>query len=211
MLLAAGAVAFDFGLDRLDRFKQAWLRPATVVLALTCGLLLAPIVVPVLSPDGFIAYAQRLPFKLPVMEYAHERAALPQWYADQFGWQEIVDETAVAWNQLPPADRQDCAIFAQNYGQAGAVDFLGPRVGLPPAISGHQTYFLWGPRHYSGNCLIVLDDRREKLDRLFDSVQFVGLSQDNPYALEKQVPVFICRRPKFGTLAQLWPQLKKWQ
>ena len=208
MLLAAGAVAVDFG---LDRWKQAWLRPAMVVVALVCGVILAPIVLPVLSPDHFIAYAQRLPFKIPVMEHAHERAALPQWYADQFGWQEIVDETAVAWNQLPPVDRQDCAIFAQDYGQAGAIDFLGARVGLPPALSGHQTYFLWGPRKYSGNCLIVLDDTREKLEQLFESVQLVGVSADNPYALEKRVPVFICHGSKFGTLAQLWTRLKKWQ
>ncbi len=93
------------------------------------------------SPDHFLAYAKRLPFKLPVMEYQHRRAALPQWYADQFGWNGIVAETAQAWNGLAPAERSDCAIFAQDYGQAGAIDFLGRRYGLPPALSGHQTYF----------------------------------------------------------------------
>jgi hypothetical protein len=41
---------------------------------------------PVLSPDKFLAYAKTLPFKLPVMERAHARAPLPQWYSDQFGW-----------------------------------------------------------------------------------------------------------------------------
>jgi len=208
MLLAAGAVVVDFALERP---AGAWLKPAIVILVLASGLSLAPITVPVLSPDHFIAYARHLSFKLPVMEYSHGRAALPQWYADQFGWQEIVDETAIAWNQIPPADRSDCAIFAQDYGAAGAIDFLGRRVALPPALSGHQTYFLWGPRGYSGNCMVVLDDSRERLEHLFDSVQFVGTSRDNPYALEKRLPVFICRRSKFGTLAQLWPVLKKWR
>ncbi len=65
------------------------------------------------------------------MEHDHARAALPQWYADQFGWQEIVDETAVAWNRIPAEDRKDCGIFAQDYGQAGAIDFLGRAYGLP--------------------------------------------------------------------------------
>jgi hypothetical protein len=57
----------------------------------------------------------------------------------------------------------------------------------------------------------VLDDHRSRLDRLFDSVQYVGMPADNQYALEKKIPVWICRRPKFGTLAQFWPQIKKWK
>jgi len=178
---------------------------------LASGARFTPVTVPVLTPDHFIAYVKGLPFKLPVMEYSHERAALPQWYADQFGWQEIVDETAVAWNQLPIAERPDCAIFAQDYGQAGAIYFLGRSAGLPAAISGHQSYFLWGPRGYSGNCMIVIGDRRRRLEEIFGSVQYVGTSADNPYALEKEISVYICRGSKFGALAQLWPQLKKWR
>lgn len=210
-LLAAGAVFIEAILEVPSRAWAAWLRVAIPIVLLANGAYLLPITVPILSPDHFIAYMKRLPFKLPVMEYAHQRAVLPQWYADQFGWQEIVDETALAWNQISPADRGDCAIFAQDYGAAGAIDFLGQRYGLPPALSTHQTYFLWGPRGYSGNCMIVLDDRRARLEQLFDSVQYVGDSPDNPYALEKQLPVWICRGAKFGTLAQLWPQIKKWR
>ena len=120
-------------------------------------------------------------------------------------------KTAQAWNQLTPEERSDCAIFAQDYGQAGAIDFLGRRYGLPPALSGHQTYFLWGPRGYSGNCMIVLDDRPDRLKQLFEHVRYIGTSADNPYALEKRIDVFTCRGSKFGMLAQLWPQLEKWR
>ena len=208
MLLASGAIVIE---SSLDRPIGAWLKPAIVVILLAAGAYLAPITVPVFSPDHFLAYAKRLPFKLPVMEYQHRRAALPQWYADQFGWNEIVAETAQAWNQLAPEERLDCAVFAQDYGQAGAIDFLGRRYGLPPALSGHQTYFLWGPRGYSGNCMIVLDDRPDRLGQFFEHVQYVGTSADNPYALEKRIDVFICRGSKFGTLAQVWPRLKKWR
>ncbi len=208
MLLAAGAVLIE---SALDRPIGVWLKPAIVVILLAAGAYLAPITVPVFSPDHFLAYVKRLPFKLPVMEYQHKRAVLPQWYADQFGWNEIVAETAQAWNQLAPAEHPDCAIFAQDYGQAGAIDFLGRRYGLPPALSGHQTYFLWGPRGYSGNCMIVLDDRPDRLEQFFQHVQYVGTSADNPYALEKRIDIFICRGSKFGTLAQVWPQLKKWR
>jgi len=207
MLLAAGAVVIEAGLETRSR---AWLKPAILILLLAGGTYLLPVTVPVLSPDHFIAYSSHLPFKLPVMEHTHQRAVLPQWYADQFGWLEIVGEAALAWNQIPPADRADCAVFAQDYGAAGAIDFLGRRDGLPPALSGHQTYFLWGPRGSSGNCVVVLDDGRARLEQLFDSVHYVGDSPENPYALEKRLPVFICRGARFGSLAQLWPKLKKW-
>jgi len=222
MLLAAGAVVIESAIEgrkidgpdtgdlEVGRHRRAWLKPAIVIVLLAAGAHLAPVVVPVLSPDKFIAYMKYLPLKLPVMEHSHARAVLPQWYSDQFGWEEIVAETAKAYNQLSPTERTGCGIFAQDYGQAGAIDFYGPRYGLPPALSGHQTYWLWGPRGYSGNCLIVLDDSRERLEELFESVEFVGISADNPYALEQRIPVFICRGAKFGTLDKVWGQLKRW-
>lgn len=208
MLLAAGAVVVE---SALTRPKLGWLKPVIAVVLLLAGAHVAPMTVPVLSPEGFLAYMKYLPMKPPVMEHAHARVPLPQWYADQFGWNEIVAETAVAWNQIPLDERHDCGIFAQDYGQAGAIDFLGRKYGLPPSLSGHQTWWLWGPRGYSGNCLIVLDDNEPTLNKLFNSVQYVGTSADNPYALEKDIPVFICRGSKFGTMEQLWPRLKKWR
>jgi hypothetical protein len=233
MLLAAGAIVIEAAIDgvkhagaetagtkiagaEIDARQnlhpgRQWFKPAIVVILLATGAYLAPVVVPVLSPDGFLAYAKYLPFKLPVMEHSHARAALPQWYSDQFGWKEIEDEAALAWNRIPASERHDCGIFAQDYGQAGAIDFFGPRDGLPPALSGHQSWFLWGPRGYSGNCMIVLDDNRETLESLWEHVEYIGTSADNPYALEKQIPVFLCQGAKFGTLTQLWPKVKRWR
>jgi Dolichyl-phosphate-mannose-protein mannosyltransferase len=207
MLLAAGAVVIE---AYFEQPRRAWLKPALVVILLAGGAHLAPVTVPMLSPDNFITYMKHLPITLPHMEHSHAAAILPQWYADQFGWQEIVAETAQAWSHIPVEERGDCGIFAQDYGQAGAIDFFGPGYGLPHALSGHQTYFLWGPRGYSGNCLIVVGDRKERLEELFEHVEYVGASADNSYALEREIPVFICKRAKFGTLAQLWPKLKKW-
>jgi hypothetical protein len=190
---------------------RQWLKPGIAIILLANGAYLLPITVPILSPDGFLAYSKHLPFKLPVMEHAHARASLPQWYADQFGWREIADEAVVAWNRIPISERPDCGIFAQDYGQAGAIDFFDRSKGLPPTLSGHQTWFLWGPRGNSGNCMIVLDDSREVLEGLWEHVDYVGTSADNPYALEKQIDFFICKGKKFGSLAQLWPELKRWR
>jgi len=220
MLLAAGAVVIASAIDPAEGQAassagphRTWLKVAIALVLLADGAHLAPVAVPIYSPEHFIAFMKTLPFKLPVMEHFHTRTQLPQWYADQFGWNEIVAETAVAWNRLTPEERTDgnCGIFAQDYGQAGAIDFLGRRYGLPQSLSGHQTWFLWGPRGYSGNCMIVLDDRLGNLDRLWEQVEYVGVSADNPYAQEQEIPVFICRGAKFGTLAQLWPRLKRWR
>src|SRR5262249_1015533 len=142
---------------RFGRFGRFWLKPAVVVILLAGGAILAPLTLPILPMDEFISYMERLPIKLPRSEYSHMRVAVPQHYADQFGWDEIVSQATVGWNRIPAADRSDCGIFAQDYGQAGAIDFLGPRYHLPQSLSGHQTWWLWGPRGYSGNCMIVLD------------------------------------------------------
>ena len=218
MLLAAGVVVIECAIDgcKNDGRESAprrlqWLKPTIAVLLLASGAYLAPVVIPMLSPETFLAYTKTLPFKLPVNEYSHARAALPQWYSDQFGWKEIADEAVVAWNRIPAAERADCGIFAQDYGQAGAIDFFDRKLGLPGALSGDRTYWLWGPRGYSGNCMIVLDDRREVLERLWDHVDYVGASAPNPYALEQQIDVFICKGKKFDSASNLWPHLKKWR
>ena len=208
VFLAAGAVVIE---SFIARSRQVWLKPAIIVLVVAGGAWLAPIVMPVLPVDRFISYMDYLPFKVPRSEHSHMRAILPQHFADEFGWEEIVATVNQAYGRLSPEERPGCGIFAQNYGQAGAIDFFGRRYRLPPALSGHQTYFLWGPRGFSGNCLIVLDDSKEVLEREFERVDYVGKSPDNPYAMEREIPVFICRGAKFGSLAEMWPRLKKWR
>src|SRR5467141_3317406 len=98
---------------------------------------------PVLPVDKFISYMDHLPFKVPRSEHSHMRAVLPQHFADEFGWEEIVAKVNEAYDSLSAEERPDCGIFAQNYGQAGAIDFFGRRNRLPPALSGHQIYVLW--------------------------------------------------------------------
>jgi hypothetical protein len=205
--LATGAVVID---DAIEGIRQGWLKLVLAVVLLAGGAGLAPLTVPVLPVDQLIVYINKLPIQVPRTEHSHARAVLPQHYADQFGWNEIVSGVATAWNRIPPAERTDCGIFAQDYGQAGAVDFLGPKYGLPPALSGHQSWWLWGPRGYSGNCMIVLDDTQEMLETHFDHVEFVGRTPDNPYALERQLTIFICHGFKHGSWTEVWPHLKRW-
>jgi hypothetical protein len=206
VLLAAGAVGLEQGIEHR---RQAWIKPLIVGLLIAEGIWIMPLVVPVLPVNWLVPFVRVLPFKIPPPENRPTEPIVPQHYADQFGWEEMVEEVNVAWQRIPLPLRADCAIFAQNYGQAGAIDFFGRHYGLPSALSGHQTFFLWGPRGYSGSCMIVVDDQEDVLGR-FEIVELVGTARDNPYALERRTPVYLCHHLKGGKLSELWPTLKDW-
>ena len=96
-------------------------------------------------------------------------SAFPQFYADRFGWQEMVDQVTRIVNGLSPADRARVGILCSNYGEASAINFLGAGRGLPFAISGHNNYWIWGPHGETGDVIIVingasLDEMRKYYD-----------------------------------------------
>jgi len=208
MLFAAGGLAFERWFSRLESGR--WLRPAYVTLLIVTGLLLAPFAYfPLLNVNQYIAYSKLMHFQ-PLKIENHQMGPLPQVYADQFGWKEMAQVVSNAYQKIPPEEQKSCAIFGQNYGQAGAIDFFGAKLGLPPAISGHQSYFYWGPRGYTGECMIVMGDTSDRLEELFGSVEKVG-AVDHPLAMPYQhFDVYLCRRPKFGSLQKVWPELKHW-
>jgi hypothetical protein len=169
MLFAAGGLAFERWF--MARTSGRWLKPAYVTTLVITGVMLAPFgYFPMLTVDHYITYSNFLHFGPPRIE-THRLGPLPQLYADQFGWKEMAQVVADAYYKLPPEEQKSCAIFGQNYGQAGAIDFFGAKIGLPNAISGHQSYFYWGPRGYTGECVIVMEDRQERLEQLFGSVE----------------------------------------
>ena len=205
LLFAAGGVAIE---DWLNGPRWQWLRVAYPALMIVVGVAIAPIAIPLLPPETYIRYSKALHLNQPTIE-THKLGPLPQIFADQFGWEEMAATVARVYNNLPPEVRVKTAIFAQNYGQAGAIDLFGPKYGLPPAISGHQSYFLWGPRSYTGESVIVMDDRQQSLERLFSSVEKVA-SVSHPYSMPyEHFDIFYCQGLK-EPLQKIWPQLKKW-
>ena len=206
MLFAAGGVATE----RLFALRMTWLKPALAALMIIPAVILAPICVPILPPERLDAYMNAIHFHPPRTETSHT-AALPQYFADEFGWEQMVASVARAYNQLPPEDRKRAAIFCQNYGQAGAIDFFGPKYGLPPALSGHQNYFLWGPRGYTGEVMLILDNHADDEREQFAQVQELGPVQSSPWAMpwEQRQRMYLCRGLK-GDLRTFWPRVKKW-
>ncbi len=204
MLLAAGGIAFE---TWIEKRSLAWLKPAMLTPLVVAGALLAPFAIPILPVETYIAYQKAMHLEPPRTEQ-HAMGPLPQGYADMFGWPEMVATVASVYDELSPQEKAQCAIFAQNYGEAAAIDFFGRKYGLPHALSGHNNYFLWGPGKYTGDLMIVLSDRRDVLEKYFQHVE-LGATFHHPYVMpyENDMPIWICRGAKVP-LQVLWPHLK---
>ncbi len=208
MLFAAGGVALERWLDRWTVARR-FVKPAYATALALSGAVIAPLFVPLLPPETMIRYSKTIGISQPKLEN-HRMGPLPQLMADRFGWPEMAAVVARVYHSLPPEDQKRAAIFGQNYGQAGAIDHFGPALGLPKAISGHLSYFLWGPRGYTGDVMIVMDDNRARLLELFRSVDYGG-RVEHPYSMPyEHFDVWVCRGPR-QPLATFWPELKKYR
>jgi len=132
--------------------------------------------------------------------------ALPQQYADMFGWPEMVALVEKAYLRLTPAERAHCRIFGQNYGEAGAVDRYRGRFGLPAAYSGLNAFGLWGPPPSSGRpVVLVWEDARPPTYlrgcRFVRRVVGPVPNEEHDYAR-----IFLCTGPR-GTWASIWPRV----
>src|SRR5271157_2543541 len=152
VLFAGGSVLWE---RWLAGARVQWIKAAYAALIFLMAAVLAPTMVPLLPVETYIRYSAATHLQQPRVE-THKLGPLPQLFADQFGWEEMVATVARVYNGLPAEVRASTAIFGQSYGQAGAVDLFGPKYGLPQAISGHLSYYLWGPRGYTGESMIVM-------------------------------------------------------
>jgi hypothetical protein len=206
MLLGAGAIAMEGWFARPNWSPWGW---AYLAVLIVTGGIAALNTLPLLPPEAYISYTRFIGLSQP--QFEHRRASeLPQVLADRFGWPEMADAVVKVYYALPADERAKTAIFGENYGEAGAIDFYGPRLGLPKAISGHVNYWYWGPREYTGQAMIVLGGTRDRLEHFFSKVEAKGYV-GHPYAMaSEQFTIYLCREPKGGTLAQAWPQLRNW-
>ena len=204
LLFAAGAVAFE----KITSASWRWSRVVYVLLLIGSIIILAPTVSPILSPEGAVAYQRKLGFEPPKAEN-QRTGPLPQYFADEFGWREMAEQTARVYKSLSPEEQARTAIFANSYGQAGAIDYFGPALGLPKSISNHQTFWWWGPRNYDGSIVIVLGSDGTGDHEHFQSVEVVGHTE-HPYSRrDEHFDIFLCRGFS-GDLRQAWSKMKKY-
>ena len=205
ILFAAAGVAVEAA--TAGRWRRT-LRGAAVA-AVAAIALAAPLAKPLVTEDAYVGWARALGVG-PGTDENQEVGRLSQFFADMHGWRELAEAVARVYHALPAEDRRRACIAAGNYGEAGAVDFFGPALGLPRAISGHNSYWLWGPGDCTGEVVLILGEDREDHVEEFASVELGGVSDCTdcmPY--EDGLRIWVARGLKFP-VADAWQGIRRY-
>lgn len=202
-LFAAGGVAWEsrYALSRRVFADRVIGFPILESVLLLANLLILPMASPVLAPDDWVRYTTKLHLRTIDSE-TMATGPLPQFFADRFGWDEEIGRVVDAYRMLTPEERKHVCIFATDYGLAGAIDFLKTKVepDLPPAISGQNSYWMWGTHGCNANVAIaVVSDSEAALETKYEHVQLIGRIT-NPYAMpfERRRGIWLLRGRKPG-------------
>ncbi len=205
-LFAAGAVVIEGFLRRRDLY---WPKPVYLGVLAVSGAVVAPItVLPILPVETLAGITGAVGGDAGVELETREVSELPQPFADRFGWEGMAETVARVHDRLPPEERSEACVLTGNYGEAGAIDFFGAKYSLPKAISGHNSYYLWGPRGCSGETVVSVGVPRERLEGVFgrivraDTVRCRYCMPD-----EDDLPVYVCQNPKLP-FEEAWPRFK---
>ncbi|MCA9755914.1 MAG: glycosyltransferase family 39 protein [Candidatus Eisenbacteria bacterium] len=204
LILPAAACACESWFGGRLRF----LKVLVPIHAVVSGCIVLPFALPILPPERYVAYADRLGISEQNAERS-ELGALPQFYADRFGWEELARDVSDAYSTLSPDEQKLCAVYARNYGQAGALEYFRKTYPLPPVLCGHNNYWYWGPGDATGAVMITLNSNREQLEELFDSVELYGTHTCTwcmPF--ENDYPIWICRGMRVP-IEEIWARQKE--
>jgi hypothetical protein len=206
LFFAAGAL----GIERAAQKKfLKWISSTMAASIFLGAVIFTPFAIPVLSVPGFIHYQQCLGQK-PQWSERSEIGVLPQQFADMMGWEEMTAQVAGLYRRLTPAEQRDCWIYLRNYGEAGAIDFFGPKYGLPRAVCAHNSYWYWGFPDWKGSAAIIfgtsrdIDENFRDLRSHFEQVELGATTRcDLAMPFENRRPIFLCRWAKFS-LKDIW-------
>ena len=196
LLFAAGGVAIE------KKFAIRWrfLRPAVLGVMIFIFLPLLPYSLPVLSFAKMAAYAEASKkFGLEgALVWEDGRVhQLPQDYADMTGWRALAEIVIKTYQNLNETEKASCAIYAENYGQAGAIKYHGRQLGLPEPICFNETFVLWAPDSVAKQPMLIYvnDELGEDIQQLFADIALAG-KVDNAYFRENGLQVYLCRNPR---------------
>jgi hypothetical protein len=202
LLFAAAGVALE---GWTARRAPRWTRRLAVGLAASV-LIAAPLAKPLLPVEDYLRYAARLG-QQPGSDERHEVGRLPQYFADMHGWRELAGEVGRVAAALPESERARLCVFANNYGQAGAIEHFRRDFRLPPVISGHNNWWLWGPGACTGEVLLILGGDVEDYRPLFASVEAAGQHHSDLGMPYENVTLWLARGPR-TPLAEVWPAVR---
>jgi len=190
-VLAAGALAAERWIARARRPR---VRQGLVVGASLVGVAVAvPSLLPVL-PVGDV-------HDLPA---SSQQSSL----GDTIGWPQLTSAVAAQDVALARAGQPPTSIFTGYYAEAGALDVLGSADHLPPVLSGHNAYWMWGPGRASDRTVLVVD-ALGRLRPYFASCRLLT-THDAPYQVSNDwtdLQIGVCTGPHASWPA-LWPHLK---
>jgi len=192
ILLAAGSVAAERWIARARRPR---LRTTAVVAAPVVGMLaLMPIFLPVVPATAV--------HSLPTVAQQSSNVG------DTIGWPQLVSAVAAQDAALTRAGEPPTSIFTGAYGEAGALDVLGSGYRLPPVLSGHNAYWMWGPGQASDRTVLVVDALGQ-LSPYFARCRLLA-TFNPPYQVQNNwtdLQIGVCTGPVAGWNA-LWPHLR---
>lgn len=198
MLFAAGGFAIEKVINR----SYSIVRVAVILLVIAPNLLLLPIVLPILSLDNTLGWIRGTTAATPALDFAitwedQKKHPLTQDYADMLGWEEMAQKAAAAYHSLTPEQQKKAQIFADNYGQAGALHHYHKKYNMPDVVSLNSSFALWAPDNLNGKYIIYVDDDdnvEKRLAPVLESYKQVA-EVTTPNAREKGTRIYILVNP----------------
>ena len=161
---------------------------------------------------SLVGVAVTLPSLLPILPVSdvHDLPTSSQQSSlgDTIGWPQLTSAVAAQDAALAQAGQPPTSIFTGYYAEAGALDVLGSADHLPPVLSGHNAYWMWGPGHASDRSVLVVDALGQ-LRPYFASCRLLT-TYHAPYHLDNDwtgLQIGVCTRP-VASWPTLWPHLK---
>jgi len=191
VLFASGSVK----IESLLRKRPIWVY-LVAGLVLTPSIPFIPELTPILPIEKYVEYAN--------LEEINGRVELTGDYADMFGWEEQVKSVDSVYKSLSVKERGECVLWAENYGEAGALKILGKKYNLPDPISRHGSFWQWGFRNKDAKVWISLGNEKPSVEYVFEKVELVKIIT-HKYAIgeENGIPLYVCRKPKID-IEQWW-------
>ncbi len=182
-------------------------RAASLIILIAGGIAALPLGVPIFPPKAMANYSTALGMSAANTSNTGRVLRLPQDYADMLGWNERVDTLARVYHSLTPKQQAQAVILASNYGEAGAIDFFGPRLGLPHSICFVGSYWLFGPGKKPGAMTIAIGF--DSLDLVKNWRRVTPMAHiENRWTVpeEQDLTIYLCE-DEIETAQELWPSL----
>ena len=185
VLFASGAVVIE---NLLKNKKTIFMYIIAAIVFIT-AIPFIPELTPILPIEKYIEYTDK--------EEVNGRIELTGDYADMFGWEEQVKLVDSVYQSLSEKEKSNTVLWAENYGEAGALKILGKKYDLPNPISRHGSFWFWGYQNKNAAVWISIGNEKELVEYVFEEIELVKVIK-HPYAIDEEngIPLYICRKPK---------------